>query len=150
MSVWTPSGTFSTLVFFGLTPGSLDFAARAFPVADAQGVAVAAAQSKITLSPGFQTNVTLDLVSTIDHVSLQPQRLDLAVGATGNLTATARDTNGNLVPLTTSATAWESRDTAIARVNGDGLVTAVKSGSTLIVFTDNESGKTDSALVVIP
>ena len=72
------------------------------------------------------------------------------MGATGNLTATARDTNGNLVPLTTSATAWESRDTAIARVNGDGLVTAVKSGSTLIVFTDNESGKTDSALVVIP
>lgn len=143
------SGSFSTLVFFGLTPGSLDFAAKAFPSADAQGVAVAAAQSRVTLTPGFQTNVTLDLASTIDRIEVRAQRLDLTVGGAATLTATARDKDGNLVPLTAAKTRWESRDTTIAQVNAAGQVSGVKAGSTLVVFTDDESGKSDSALVVV-
>lgn len=144
------TGNLSTMVFFGLTPGNLSFSAKAFPAVDAQGVSVAGAQSQVTLSPGFQTNVTLNLVSTIDRIEIAPQRLDLAVSATGDLVATARDGSGNIVPLTASQTEWRSQDTSVAQVNAAGRVTAVKSGSVLVSFTDNESGKSASALVVIP
>ena len=46
-------GGFSTLVFFGLKPGDLNVEARAFPAADAQGVALAqAAQGVQRRHPG--------------------------------------------------------------------------------------------------
>lgn len=142
-------GGFSTLVFFGLTPGRLDFSARAFAADDAQGVSVAAAQSQVTLAAGVQTDVALTLASTIDRIEIAPEELDLAFGQVETLTATARNAAGDIVPLTTSLTTWTSRDTSVATVDATGRVTARGAGSTQITFRDTESGRTESALVVV-
>lgn len=142
-------GGFSTLVFFGLTPGSLDFSARAFAAEDAQGVAVASAQSRVTLAAGVQTDVTLNLASTISRIDVTPAENELLPGQTVALTAAARNAAGDIVPVTASRTTWTSRDTQVATVDANGVVTAGVPGSTQIVFKDTESGQTNSALVVV-
>lgn len=143
------AGNFSTLVFFGLRPGPIDFDARAYAASDAQGVPVARASSRVSVAAGIQTDLTLALNSTVEKVEVTPAKLTLKPGETGTLVGAARDAEGNLVPLATGAGQWRSGDTAVATVDGDGKVTAVAVGSAQIFFTDTGSGKLQSALVVV-
>lgn len=143
------TGGFTTLVFFGLRPGNLSVDARAYPAVDAQGVPLAQTAVQVTVAQGNQTNLQLSLVSTVDRVEVAPTRVDLAPAGTRTLSGTAKDTSGNLVPLSASKTTWVSSDPSIATVDSTGKVTAVKAGSVTITFTDTESGKSGTALVVV-
>ncbi|MBB6050382.1 Ig-like domain-containing protein [Armatimonas rosea] len=143
------SGSFSTLVFFGLQPGDLSVDASAFPAADAQGVALAASSTKVTVSSGNQTNLQLSLASTVDRIEVSPASLSIRPGSAQTLTGTAKDSAGNLVPLSTSKTRWSSSDATVASVDSAGKVTALKEGSTNVTFTDTESGKAGTSLVVV-
>ena len=79
------SGGFSTLVFFGLLPGDLNVEARAFPAADAQGVALASTSVKVTVISGNQTNLQVALASTVDRVEVSPASASIRPGSAQTL-----------------------------------------------------------------
>nr|WP_309686362.1 Ig-like domain-containing protein [Armatimonas sp.] len=142
-------GGFSTLVFFGLKPGDLNVEARAFPAADAQGVALAQTNVKVTVSSGNQTNLQIALASSVDRVEVTPASASIRPGSAQTLSGVAKDAAGNLVPLTLAKTRWTSSDASVASVDSTGKVTAIKEGSTNITFTDTESGKSGTSLVIV-
>src|SRR5438552_9454652 len=78
-------------------------------------------------------------------VSVTPASLSLAVGQTGQLTATPQDGTG--APLTGRVVTWVSSNTLVATVNGSGLVTAKAAGSATITATSE--GRSGSAAVTV-
>jgi formylglycine-generating enzyme required for sulfatase activity len=78
-------------------------------------------------------------------VSVSPATASLTVGGTQQLTASARDANGN--PLTGRAVTWSSGTTAVANVSSSGVATAVAVGSATITAT--VEGVTGTAAVTV-
>ena len=77
-------------------------------------------------------SVTVTLVP-VATVSVTPDSLDLIVGQTGPLTATLRDSAGNV--LSGRAVTWATLNPLIATVDINGLVTAVAAGKTTAAAT---------------
>lgn len=76
--------------------------------------------------------------SAIRTVTVAPSSASLAIGATVQLTATARDNKGNVVTTTFT---WTSSNAAVATVSASGLVTGISAGSATIRATaGNKSG----------
>src|SRR2546422_7393313 len=63
----------------------------------------------------------------VASVTVTPGTASLTVGQTVQLTATPRDANGT--PLTGRVITWQSSNSAIASVNGNGLVSGVAAGA---------------------
>lgn len=82
---------------------------------------------------------------SIRRVSVSPSSVTVDPGATAQLVATAYDGKGNVVPGATFT--WSSSATAVATVNGSGLVTGVAAGSTTIRAT--AGGKVGSATATV-
>ncbi len=123
---------------------------------DANGVATAVGvgTTLITAASGTATSAdaTLHVTNLPVSVSLSPTSLALtAVGATGTLTATARNDLGSVIPG--APITWSSSKTTVATVpagptTGTGVVTAVKVGSATITATTS-NGKSDDASVTV-
>ncbi|HET9984580.1 MAG TPA: Ig-like domain-containing protein [Longimicrobiales bacterium] len=86
--------------------------------------------------------VTVVAVPTAS-VTISPDSAAIDVGATVQLSAVARDSNGNALPFKTIA--WSSLDTLVARVSASGLVTGVGDGAARIVAASE--GVADTARV---
>jgi trimeric autotransporter adhesin len=86
-------------------------------------------------------------VSTIPvaTVTVAPTTLPLQVGATGSLTATARDAQNNILAGRTFT--WTSGAPGIATVAADGTVAAVAPGTAIITATSE--GKSGTATVTV-
>jgi uncharacterized protein YjdB len=69
----------------------------------------------------------------VASVSVTPASTSGTVGQTFQLAATPRDVNGNV--LSGRVVTWGSSNTAVATVNGSGLVTNVAAGSATITAT---------------
>lgn len=82
----------------------------------------------------------------VERITVWPDRVTIAPGATEQLTATVQDPNGDV--LTARSVAWTSSDTSIARVTSFGLVTAVGPGAAIITATSE--GGTAAAIITIP
>jgi formylglycine-generating enzyme required for sulfatase activity len=78
-------------------------------------------------------------------VSVSPAAASLVVGATQQLTASARDASGNA--LTGRAVSWTSSAASVATVSAQGVVTAVAAGTSTITAT--VEGVTGSATVTV-
>ena len=66
-----------------------------------------------------------------DSININPDSVTLTlVDATAQLTATVYDANGEVI--VDAAVTWSSSASSVARVNTDGLVTAVADGTTMI------------------
>ena len=65
-----------------------------------------------------------------NRLSVSPSTASVAVGATTQFTATARDRKGNII--TGATIGWSSATPGMATVNTTGLVTGVSAGSVLI------------------
>src|SRR5215472_18743878 len=78
-------------------------------------------------------------------VSISPSAVPLAVGATQQLNATGKFSDGTTVNMNAMAT-WSSSNTAVATVK-NGLVTAVSTGSATITAT--VSGKVASSMITV-
>src|SRR5678815_3146573 len=70
--------------------------------------------------------------TTATSLEIAPDGFSIVVGATSQLSVTARNRQGTEVPLGTVI--WRSSDTTVARVAG-GAVAAVKTGTALISAT---------------
>lgn len=83
--------------------------------------------------------------AAVATVSVTPASASIAVGATRQLTATLRDASGNV--LTGRAVTWSSGATAVATVNGSGLVSGASAGSATITATSE--GRTGTASITV-
>jgi uncharacterized protein YjdB len=81
----------------------------------------------------------------VASVMLIPDQVDVAVGATFQLSASALDANGTA--LTDRAISWATSNPAVATVNGSGLVTGVGVGATTI--TAASEGKSTTSTVTV-
>ena len=80
----------------------------------------------------------------VTGITLNKNTLTLTVGDTVTLTATVLPENAD-----NRAVTWTSSDTAVAKVNARGLVTAVAKGTATITVTTDDGSKTaDCALTV--
>ena len=90
----------------------------------AVAVATACGGGSATTAPAGPAVVT---------VTVAPNAPVLAVGTTQQLTATARDVNGN--PVTGRTVTWISNVPAVANVSASGLVSALTAGTASIFAT---------------
>lgn len=106
--------------------------------------AVDTVQKVITASlTGFSVYGILG--APVASVAVTPVLDTIEVGATTQLTATPQDAGG--AALTARAVSWSSRNTAVATVNGTGLVTGVAVGTDTIVVT--AEGRSANAVIVV-
>lgn len=91
------------------------------------------AECQVTVLPIEVTSVTLDITN-----------LELTEGDSKTLTATVTPDNATNKNIT-----WSSSNTAIAKVNESGMVTAVKAGSAIITVTTENGGKTATCSVTV-
>jgi uncharacterized protein YjdB len=140
-------GTVSQLIFLGVTPGNVTLVGRAYAGKDAQGVVLA--QSATTTNLAVGANIDLTMASALNRIELGPTLFSVVVGASQTINATGKDAQGNLVPLTLSASKWTSSDEGIARVNASGNVTGVRAGTTTITYQDTESTRTAQLSVTV-
>jgi hypothetical protein len=114
----------------GIAPGSVSIIATNRTVTGSAPLTVTAADPTIT---------------PVASVAVALASSTLSPGQTTQATATTRDASGNV--LTGRAIAWSTNNTAVATVSSAGLVTAVASGSALIVATSE--GKSGSASLTV-
>jgi len=131
--------TSTTLV--DLPQGNLSVVAQAFPASDGTGTTQARGDTVAQIVAGQSTTVNLTLGTTIDHVAILPETVQL----TGNpvpITATAFDSQGNVV-LTNSWT-WANSDSTVLHLVASGAnatITALKQGASIVTITETESGR---------
>lgn len=77
---------------------------------------------------------------TIDAISVTPQSVTLQVGSTAQLAAQVQ-TSGNANPTVS----WQSADTDVATVDGEGVVTGVQEGNTTVTATATAGNSSKSA-----
>jgi len=111
---------------------------------------VAAGSATITAtSEGKSATATITVTAAtpppVATVTVSPASASVAVGSTVQLTATTKDANGNV--LTGRVITWSSNATAIASVNGTGLVSGVAAGSATITATSE--GKSGSSGITV-
>src|SRR5213082_2082750 len=112
--------------------------------------AVAAGAATITATSEGQSGTASVTVSSIPvaSVTVSPSPASVQQGATVQLTATPKDANGN--PLSGRVVTWSSNNTAVATVNGSGLVTGVAAGSATITATSEGKSGTSAVTVTTP
>ena len=102
-----------------------------------------------TSHPGSKTdtaNVTVTCpASPVASVSVAPPSATVPMGQTVQLTATPKDANGTA--LTGRTVTWSSSNTAVANVDGSGIVTAAAAGSATITATSEGQSGTSSITV---
>src|SRR5438094_921476 len=111
---------------------------------------VAAGTATITAtSEGKSGTSTLTVTAVpVASVTVSPSPATVQQGSTVQLTATPKDANGN--PLSGRVVTWSSNNTAVARVNGSGLVTGVAAGTATITATSEGKSGTSGVTVTTP
>ncbi len=143
-----PSGGGTTSASFPALPiGQLSATATAYPQLDGTGVAQADATVPIVTQANKTTNITISMVSTIDHIELSPSPATVQVGKSLDLSATAKDAAGEVVSIVITNLTWGLINSPIAAVNSQGQVSGLQAGTINITVTDSESGK--SAFTVL-
>ena len=102
-----------------------------------------------TSHPGQKSdtgNVTVTCAQpAVASVVVSPASATVPVGQTLQLTGTPEDANGN--PLSGRTISWSSASSAVAAVNGNGLVTGVAAGATTITATSEGTSGTAAVTV---
>lgn len=109
-------------------------------VAVGQGAAVITARAQ-----GVTQSVTVNVAApAVDRLTLDPRHLNLPVGATARLSPTPMDAQGRAVLRDVE---WSSSNPAIASVDSDGVVTALKEGLASILAQCGSAGSTTTVSV---
>src|SRR5213596_2249200 len=87
--------------------------------------------------------------AAVASVTVSPATASVTAGQTAQLTATPQDASGTA--LTGRVVTWGSSNTAIATVNGSGLVTGMAAGSATITATsEGQSGSAALTVTTVP
>src|SRR5579884_527365 len=124
--------------FVALAPGSR--AASLFLLAFACILAGCGGGSSSSSSGGSQP--------TISTITVSPSSPSIAVGATQQFTATAKDSGGNTISGVTFT--WNSANTSVATIDSSGLATALLAGSTQITASVANISSAPDTLTVTP
>src|SRR5579885_1923491 len=124
--------------FVALAPGSR--AASLFLLAFACILAGCGGGSSSSSSGGSQP--------TISTITVSPASPSIAVGATQQFTATAKDSSGNTISGVTFS--WSSTNTSVATINSSGLATATLAGTTQITAAVGNVASAPDTLTVTP
>ena len=84
----------------------------------------------------------------VASVTVTPASASVQAGQTGQLTATLKDANGNI--LTGRTVTWSSNNTSVATVNNTGLVMGVAAGGPVTITATSEGHNGTSAITVTP
>lgn len=135
--------------FTEVPTGTVTVKAVAYPTAGGTGTALASAQTTQTITANGTASVSLTMASTIDHLDLTPDTINLALSGilTRQTTVTAYDTAGSVVLMSPSDLTYSSTGLSVFLVSPTGLVTGVGVGNATLVVTDAVSGKSDSSAV---
>ena len=99
----------------------------------------------VTTKDGNKTaSCAVTVIAKVASVSLDKTAITLAEGETQTLTATISPDNAQDKSVT-----WSSSDEAVAKVDQNGKVTAVKAGTTTITVTTKDGGKTATCAVTV-
>ena len=99
----------------------------------------------VTTTDGGKTaTCAVTVIAKVASVSLDKTAITLAEGETQTLTATIAPDNA-----TDKSVTWSSSDEAIAKVDQNGKVTAVKAGTATITVTTTDGGKTATCAVTV-
>jgi len=151
-----PEGQDTTVVTFSnLSPGHLVVTATAYPNSDGTGTALAIGYVYVCIEAGKTASATLTMSSTATGVSVAPSGpVEVIVGESMSLSATAYDALGNTLLTSPSAWQWTIGDSSVATLSASGAsctVTGVAVGRTTITVTEQESGvSAQIALTVQP
>src|SRR5207245_2647053 len=120
---------------------------------DGNGLVTAVAVGSATITATSEgksgTSVVTVTAVPVASVTVTPSPATVQQGSTVQLTATPQDANGN--PLSGRVVTWSSDNTAVARVNGSGLVTGVAAGTATIAATsEGQSGTSDVTVTLAP
>jgi uncharacterized protein YjdB len=113
--------------------------------------AVAAGAATITATSEGQSGAAGLTVSVVPiaSVTVSPATANVVVGQTTQLTATPKDASGAALP--SRVVTWASTNSAVATVNGSGLVTAVAAGTaTMTATSEGQSGTAAITVAVAP
>ncbi len=113
--------------------------------------AVGSGQAVITGTSGGKTGTaTVNVALTpVGSVTISPSSASVTLGGTVQLTATVKDTAGNI--LTGRTITWSSLTKTVATVSPTGLVTAVGIGSTVIsASTGGQTGLSTITVAQVP
>src|SRR5699024_10682568 len=83
-------------------------------------------------------------VVAVTGVTVSPKTTSIAVGATKQLKETVSPTNA-----TDKSVTWKSSDETIAKVDKNGLVTAVAEGTATVTVTTTDGSKTSVCDVTV-
>jgi probable HAF family extracellular repeat protein len=137
----------TTYKFTNIPSGITQIVAIAYPNPDGSGTPLAKGEVEFALVPGENQAPSLTMDSTIVKVEVTPPEATLSVGQTLQLTATAKDADGNIVLVPEGGFSWQSSNSAVAEVDSSGKVTAKAEGSATITATEKESQKSGNATV---
>ena len=111
---------------------------------------VGTGSAAITATSEGQSGTAIATVSIVPvaSVTVSPATATVQIGQTAQLTATPRDASGN--PLAGRVVTWLSSATAVATVNGSGLVTGVAAGAATITATSEAHSGSAAVAVAAP
>jgi hypothetical protein len=145
-----PKGGTSTWNTPSLPQGTYLISATALPNTDGTGTPQAAGTSTLTIVPNRNTQASVTMGSTVASVQMSSTSLLARPGFTFNVSATAFDSQGNMVLVADSALSWKiSNPGALSMVKGgvDAQFKGVSNGSTSLTCTFTE---VDSSLGQTP
>src|SRR2546426_9030890 len=132
---------------WGLTPATgYQFQLVAFRGTLNTSSAVFGALSNVASATTVVDPATMVDPAPVAAVAVGPAAASLQVGQALQLTATPKDANGN--PLGGRVVTWASGNSAVATVNGSGLVTGVALGAATITAT-GEGQRGSAAITVV-
>ena len=118
------------------------------------GVSAGGPVSIIASSEGQSATALVTVVApppppaAVATVAVAPAAMSLSVGSTLQLTATLRDSAGNV--LTGRTVTWSSANNAIATVSSAGLLTAIGAGGPVAITALSEGHQGSAAATVTP
>jgi hypothetical protein len=122
----------SSTVFSSAIPeGDHNLTLQAFTGTNGTGTEVATATLLVAVTPGQTTslNVSANLQTTIQSLTITPVPINLEIGEQLQLTATARDAASNVLLLPQAALSWSvPSGGAACSVSGTGLLTGLQTG----------------------
>ena len=130
----------TSVTFDNLPVGTITMAATAYPQTNGTGVSHATGATQSTLSSGQTTNFTVTMANTIDRIDLTPANPSLKVAKSVQLTASPRNSAGDLVLTVPSTLEWTSSATGVATVDSAGKVMGVTAGPLRSQFARQNPG----------